>query len=155
MLSVLGDWRRITRQIPIRSASFPLGIRWFQRIRTYNRYGKSMRNWQTCSWYIGLEGRIMHSRVRVSILWYSFVSIKRRVANKRRFWKRYLKLISVGSGLELTKGLEFIFVTLCCKEALENSKFFRFSPNFSMFFLKNEWTSLITASVLEYFAKKS
>ena len=66
---------------------------------------------------------------------YSFVSNKRRVANKRRVWKKYQKLINVGSE---TNGGSGIFIRLN-KEIAENSHFFRFSPKFSMiFFEKNK-----------------
>ena len=40
---------------------------------------------------------------------YSFVSNKRRVANKRRVWKKYQNLINVGSG---TNGGPGIFIRL-------------------------------------------
>ena len=54
---------------------------------------------------------------------YSYLSNKRRVANRRRVWKKYINLINEGSGTNEGPG---IFVTLY-KEA-----FFRFSPSFSM-----------------------
>ena len=57
---------------------------------------------------------------------YSYLSNKRRVANNRRVWKKYLNLINEGSG---TNGGPGIFVTLC-KEAFDNSHFIRFSPHF-------------------------
>ena len=53
---------------------------------------------------------------------YSYVSNKRRVANKRRVWKKYQNLINVESG---TNGGPGIFVRLN-KEIVENSHFFRF-----------------------------
>ena len=65
---------------------------------------------------------------------YSFVSNKRRVANKRRVWKKYQNLINVVSGTNVGAG---IFVRLN-KEIAENSHFFRFSPKFSMIFFKNK-----------------
>ena len=37
---------------------------------------------------------------------YSYLSNKRRVANNRRVWKKYLNQIN--KGWELTKGLEFL-----------------------------------------------
>ena len=40
----------------------------------------------------------------------AFVSNKRMVANKRRVWKQYQKLMNEGSG---TNGGPGIFVTLC------------------------------------------
>ena len=70
----------------------------------------------------------------VAKVMYSFVSNKRRVANKRRVWKKYQNLISVGSG---TNGGPGIFVRVN-KEIAENSHFFRFSPKFSMIFFKNK-----------------
>ena len=57
---------------------------------------------------------------------YSYVSNKRRVANKRRVWKKYQNLINVGSG---TNGGLGIFVRLS-KEIAENSQIFDFHPNF-------------------------
>ena len=53
---------------------------------------------------------------------YSIISDKRRVANNRRVWKKYLNLINEGSG---TNGGPEIFVTLY-KEA----NFFDFYPIF-------------------------
>ena len=63
---------------------------------------------------------------------YSYVSNKRRVANKSRVWKKYQNLINTGSG---TNGGPGIFVRLN-KEIAENSHFFRFAPIFSMTFEK-------------------
>ena len=54
------------------------------------------------------------------IIIYSYLFNKRRVANNRRVWKKYLNLINEGSG---TNGGPGIFVTLY-KEAFENSHFF-------------------------------
>ena len=65
---------------------------------------------------------------------YSYLSNKRRVANKRRVWKKFQNLINEGSG---TNGGPGIFVTLY-KEVFENSHFFRFLPNFSMIFFENK-----------------
>ena len=61
---------------------------------------------------------------------YSFVSNKRRAANKRRFWKKYQNLING------TNGGPEIFVTLF-KEVFENRHFFQVSTNYSMTFFKN------------------
>ena len=64
---------------------------------------------------------------------YSFVSNKRRVANKRRVWKKYQNLINVGSG---TNEGPVIFVRLN-KEIAENSHFFSiFTQIFNDFFQK-------------------
>ena len=65
---------------------------------------------------------------------YSYLSNKRRAANKRRVWKKHQNLINVGSGTNAGPG---IFVRLN-KEIAENSHFFRFSPKFSMIFFKNK-----------------
>ena len=65
---------------------------------------------------------------------YSYVSNKRRVANKRRVWKKCQNLINVGSGTNVRPG---IFVRLN-KEIDENRPFFRFSPKFSMIFFKDK-----------------
>ena len=70
----------------------------------------------------------------VSFRAYSFVSNKRRVANKRRVWIKCQNLIKVGSE---TNGGPGIFGRLN-KEIAENSHFFRFSPKFSMIFFKNK-----------------
>ena len=51
---------------------------------------------------------------------YSKVSNKRRVANKRRVWKKIQNLINVGSGTNAEPG---IFVRLI-KEIVENCHFF-------------------------------
>ena len=63
---------------------------------------------------------------------YSFLSNKRRVANKRRVWKKYQNLINEAPG---TTGGPGSFVTLS-KEVFENSYFFRFLSNFLMTFSK-------------------
>ena len=65
---------------------------------------------------------------------YSYLSNKRRVANNRRVWKKYLNLINEGSA---TNGGPGILVTLY-KVAFEISHLIRFSTNLSMIFLKNE-----------------
>ena len=57
---------------------------------------------------------------------YSFLSNKRRLANKRMVWKKCQNLINEGSGTN--EGPE-IFVTLY-KEVFENSHFFDFHPIF-------------------------
>ena len=62
------------------------------------------------------------------------VSNKRRVANKRRVWKKFQNLINVGSGTNTGPG---IFVRLN-QEIVENCHFFRFSAKFSMIFFKNK-----------------
>ena len=64
---------------------------------------------------------------------YSFVSNKRRVANKRRVWKKYQNLINEGSR---TNGGPGIFATLY-KEVFENSHFISiFNQFFKDFFKK-------------------
>ena len=60
------------------------------------------------------------------------VSNKRRVANKRRVWKKNQNLINVGSG---TNAGPEIFVRLN-QEIVENCHSFRFSAKFSMTFSK-------------------
>ena len=60
----------------------------------------------------------------------SNLSNKRKVANNRRVWKKYLNLINEGSG---TNGGPGIFETQY-KETFENSHFLSFLPNF----FKNE-----------------
>ena len=65
--------------------------------------------------------------------YYSYLSNKRRVANNRIVWKKYINLINEGSG---TNGGPGSFVTLN-RVAFEISNFFRFSTNFSMVFYKN------------------
>ena len=77
---------------------------------------------------------IKYLKSSVILACYSYVSNKRRVANKRRVWKKYQNLIKVGSG---TNGGPGIFVRLN-KEIAENSHFFQFSPKFSMIFFKNK-----------------
>ena len=56
---------------------------------------------------------------------FSYLSHKRRVANNRRVWKKYLNLINEFG----TNGGPEIFVMLY-KETFEISIFFRFFPNF-------------------------
>ena len=69
---------------------------------------------------------------------YSYLSNKRRVANNRRVWKKYLNLIDEGSGTSEGPG---IFETLY-KIAI----FFDFRPIFQSFFQKKiNVGSLITA----------
>ena len=53
---------------------------------------------------------------------YSYLSNKRRVANKHSVWKKYQNLINEGSG---TNGGPGFSLTLY-KEVFENSQFFRF-----------------------------
>ena len=62
----------------------------------------------------------------MSICAYSIFSNKRRVANKRMFWKRIQNLKNVGSGTNA--GTE-IFVRLN-KETVKKSHFFDFHQNF-------------------------
>ena len=59
---------------------------------------------------------------------YSFLSNKRRVANKRRVWKKYQNLINVRSG---TNGGPGIFARLN-KEIAVKRHFFLCLPKFSM-----------------------
>ena len=82
------------------------------------------------------------------MLRYSKVSEKRRVANKRRVWKKIQKLINVGSRFNAGTG---IFVRLN-KEIVENCHFFRFSPKFSMIFSKinkrRVWNNCVGPGIL-------